>query len=330
MSAPPPPGPRVVAAVVAHDRRDLLLEALAALDAQTVPLHALVVVDNASGDGTSEAALAWAREAGAPLDLVRLERNTGGAGGFAAAVARALVHHDPELVWLMDDDTVPTPTALQELLTARTRYAEAAGELPVVLASRVVWHDGREHPMNTPRERPGVGAAQRELAAAAGAVAVRSASFVSLLADAAAVRRAGLPLAAYFLWNDDFEFSTRLLRRGVGLHVRASVVEHRTKVFGSTDADPGPRFRFEVRNKTWMFTRSASLSPGEKLLYGGSTLRRWVRTARRSTDRRVLLAAGARGLVEGLRRPPATVAVMSGLGGASADVRAVASRTVLG
>ena len=53
-------------------------------------------------------------------------------------------------------------------------------------------------------------------------------------------------------------------------------MEHKTKVFGSTDADPGERFFFEVRNKVWMFTRSTSLSPAEKVLYGGSTARRWA------------------------------------------------------
>ena len=55
---------------------------------------------------------------------------------------------------------------------------------------------------------------------------------------------------------------------------------HKTKVFGSTDADPGERFFYEVRNKVWLFARRRGLTPWEKALYGGSTLRRWVRTFR--------------------------------------------------
>ena len=70
------------------------------------------------------------------------------------------------------------------------------------------------------------------------------------------VRERGLPVADYFLWNDDFEYSTRLIRGNVGLYCPDSVVVHKTKVFGSTDADPGERFFYEVRNKVWMFTRS--------------------------------------------------------------------------
>ena len=91
---------------------------------------------------------------------------------------------------------------------------------------------------------------------------IRSASFVSIMCDADVVRERGLPLADYFLWNDDFEYSTRLIRDRVGLYCPASVVVHKTKVFGSTDADPGERFFYEVRNKVWLFTRSRGLTPG--------------------------------------------------------------------
>ncbi len=322
-----PGAERVVAVVVAHDRRELLERTLRALAASTAPLAAVVVVDNASSDGSPEVAARVAGEHGLPLDLLRLPRNTGGAGGFAAGLARALSAHDPAWVWLMDDDTVPAPTALAALLRARDRWAAAAGSAepgPVVLASRVEWHDGREHPMNTPRARPGARAAERARAAAAGAVPVRSASFVSCLVHAPAVRRRGLPVAAYFLWNDDFEFTTRLLRGAAGLHVPASVVVHLTRAFGGTDADPGERFRFEVRNKLWLFTRSASLAPWEKALYGAATLARWGRTARASSDRRLLLRAGARGLREGLLAAPAsTPAVLAGLGATTTAVAAL-------
>jgi hypothetical protein len=152
-------------------------------------------------------------------------------------------------------------------------------------------------------------------AASVGCVPIRSASFVSIMCDADRVRERGLPIADYFLWNDDFEYSTRLIRGGVGLSVPASVVVHKTKVFGSTDADPRERFFYEVRNKMWMFTRSPGLTPAEKLLYGGSTARRWARTFARSTDRRTLLRGLARGMATGvLTRPRPNGAVLAAAG----------------
>jgi GT2 family glycosyltransferase len=241
-----------------------------------------------------------------------LGRNTGGAGGFAAGLDRAVSRHDPDLVWLLDDDTVPEPDALAVLLSARAAYGSPA---PGLVASRAVWTDGRDHPMNTPRRRPWLRLAERVAAERVGCVAIRSASFVSALVDADLVRARGLPLADYFLWNDDFEFSTRLLRDRPGLYCPDSVVVHKTRTFGSTDVDPGERFYYEVRNKVWMFTRSRSLSIPEKVLYGGSTLRRWARTYAASRDRATLRAALGRGLRDGVRRGPRpTAAVLAEAG----------------
>ena len=289
---------RVVAVVVTWNRRELLGESLTALRAQSHPPAAIVVVDNASTDGTDRF---LAGETG--LDVVRLEKNTGGAGGFAVGIEQALTHA-PDLVWLLDDDTVPTPDAARELVRSWQAYAEAEGDAPAVLASKVVWTDGRDHPMNTPRRKPGARQSEDAAAARAGATPIRSASFVSIMCDARVVRERGLPLADYFLWNDDFEYSTRLIRGGVGLYCPQSVVVHKTKVFGSTDADPGERFFYEVRNKVWLFTRSRSLRPAEKAVYGASTLRRWTRTFAGSEDRRTLRRALRRGLRAGVVRGP--------------------------
>lgn len=299
---------KVVALVVTFNRRELLLEALAAVDAQERVPDAIVVVDNASTDGTSDAV----RAAHPEIRLVELARNTGGAGGFAVGMMQAL-DLGADLVWLMDDDTVPEPGALAALLAARDDYAGTA--VPALVASRVIWTDGREHPMNTPRPKPLAPRAERDSAAAVGCVPIRSASFVSVLVDAEVCRRRGLPIADYFLWNDDFEFTTRVLRGNVGLLCPASVVVHKTRTFGATDADPGERFFYEVRNKVWMLSRSRSLAPGERILYLASTLRRWMRTYRRSAERAVLRRAFRRGLAAGLRRGPRpNDEVLTGLG----------------
>jgi rhamnopyranosyl-N-acetylglucosaminyl-diphospho-decaprenol beta-1,3/1,4-galactofuranosyltransferase len=289
----------VTAVVVTWNRRELLLESLAALGGQTRPPDAVIVVDNASTDESAAAV----RAAFPEVRLAVLGRNTGGAGGFAAGMALAL-RGDPrpaDLIWLMDDDTVPEPGALAALLDARGRYP---GGPPALVASRVVWTDGRAHPMNTPRVKPFARRAERGAAAAAGCSPIRSASFVSVLVDAAVSARRGLPRADYFLWNDDFEFTTRLLRGQAGLLCPASVVVHKTAAFGGADTDPGPRFFYEVRNKIWTLRGGSALAPAERVLYGGATLRRWARTFRNSGDRRELREALVRGIAAGVRTRP--------------------------
>jgi GT2 family glycosyltransferase len=304
--------PRVIAVMVTYNRRELLLEALAAVQAQTRPPDAVIVVDNASTDETAAAV----RTRYASVRLTELARNTGGAGGFAYGMALALAD-TADLVWLMDDDTVPEPGALAAMLAAREAASAghpSAGN-PTLIASRVLWTDGRPHPLNTPRVKPFAGKAEKAGAAAVGCVPIRSASFVSILVDAAECRRRGLPQADYFLWNDDFEFTTRVLRGNTGLLCPASVVVHKTATFGSTDADPGPRFFYEVRNKVWTLKTRAPLAPAERVLYGGATLRRWARTFVRSSDRRELASCLVRGLSAGLRtRPRPTSQVLADAG----------------
>ena len=303
--------PRVVAVVVTYNRRELLLEALAAVQAQTRPADAVIVVDNASTDGTAAAV----RRQFPTACVAELARNTGGAGGFASGMALAL-GQSADLVWLMDDDTVPEPGALRALLDARARHPAYPARPPALVASRVVWTDGRAHPMNTPRAKPFAGRAEREAASAAGCLPIRSASFVSVLVDAGVCRERGLPQADYFLWNDDFEFTTRLLRGNAGLLCPASTVVHKTASFGATDSDPGQRFFYEVRNKIWTLRAGAPLAPLERVLYGGSTLRRWARTFARSRDRRALgrcLISGAAAGVRTSPRPTSEVLASAGL-----------------
>lgn len=295
--------PRVAAVVVTFRRREKLERALTAVFGQSRRPDIVIVVDNASEDGTVE----FVRHEFGAAELVELSHNTGGAGGFAAGIGRAL-ERDADLLWLMDDDTVPEPEALAALLTARERVPGP----PALVASRVVWTDGRDHPMNTPRVRPGASPDEVSAAKAAGCVPIRSASFVSVLVEADEVRRSGPPVADYFLWNDDFEFTLRLLRRRVGVLCRDSVVVHHTARFGGTENDPGERFFHEVRNKVWLFTRSAGPSPTERLLYGGSSVRRWARTFAASGDRATLGRGLARGLWAGLAtRPRPTDEVLS-------------------
>ncbi|MCS4484039.1 glycosyltransferase [Gleimia sp. 6138-11-ORH1] len=286
---------KIVAVVVAWNRAELLQETLDGLAAQTRALDAVVVIDNASTDHSPQVA----SEHKVTSEVLRMPENLGGAGGFAAGIARAVVTHEADYVWIMDDDTVPTATALEKLVEAKDTYPGA----PSVLASKAVWVDGREHPMNRPRKRPLLSRKLTQQAEEIGCIPIRTASFVSILLDARVILVEGLPKAAYFLWNDDFEYTSRLLRNRVGLYVPASVVVHKTKVFGDSSAEPGPRFFNETRNKTWMYLRSKGLNPLEKTLYGGKTLLRWGQTIASSKEPLALIEYAWRGIKAGFTKP---------------------------
>jgi len=196
----------VCAIVVTYNRKQLLRECLYAIAGQSRPPERILVVDNASSDGTP----AMLKDDFADVELLALSTNEGGAGGFHEGIKQAHAE-GADWMWVMDDDTIPEPDALAELLAAPERLGTASP--PALLASRVVWRDGRAHPMNAPwPERTRV---ERVIdGAERGLLPLRFATFVSLLVHRGTVDRHGLPLKNFFIWSDDVEYTSRVLLGG--------------------------------------------------------------------------------------------------------------------
>lgn len=300
-----------VAVVVTYNRRQLLETTLQGITSGTVLPSVIVIVDNASTDGTADFLAGYSGPVA--TDVVRLEKNLGGAGGFVVGMERAVLDHAADYVWIMDDDTEPQPQALEKAVEASSTYGEIAGEEPSFVASRVVWTDGRDHPMNRMRPRMRTSEQDREWAAAAGGIQIRTASFVSILIEAEAIRHHGLPIADYFIWNDDLEYTARISRGRKAIAVAESMASHHTKSFGDAGADPGARFYYEVRNKIWVYSRSAALTPWEKVLYSGASVRNWTRTIAASPNKGLLLKGLGRGLLHGIKAPRSNQQVLDGI-----------------
>jgi rhamnopyranosyl-N-acetylglucosaminyl-diphospho-decaprenol beta-1,3/1,4-galactofuranosyltransferase len=245
----------VCAVVVTYNRRPLLEECLAALAAQTRAVDHVLVVDNASTDGTAD----LVRERFPDVELLAMKENEGGAGGFHEGMKRA-AEGGWDWLWLMDDDTIPTTGALEALLSARNRINGLPE--PIMLASKAVWNDGNWHPMNF------VGARLSSYpefldAGVKGLLTFRMATFVSLLVRTDAVHRYGLPHKHYFIWSDDIEWTARVLRSERGYLVPDSVVHHKTKT-AHTAPETGDKFYFAIRNGLYLL-RSSSLDWKEKI-----------------------------------------------------------------
>jgi rhamnopyranosyl-N-acetylglucosaminyl-diphospho-decaprenol beta-1,3/1,4-galactofuranosyltransferase len=247
----------VWAVVVTHNRKELLRECLDGLAAQTRPPERVVVVDNASDDGTD----AMVRQEFPDVELIRLDSNEGSAGGYHEGMKRAHAE-GAEWMWLMDDDTIPEPAALAELLAALPGLAP---ELPSMLVSKTLWTDGRMHPMNTPwpyRKSP-----ERMIEGAErGLMPLRSATWVSLLVHRGAVDRHGLPLKHFFIWSDDIDYTGRVMFEEPGYLVPSSVVVHKTATRDTALKASPDRFYFHVRN-TLFIIRGPGRAWRERLIF---------------------------------------------------------------
>ena len=137
---------RVAAVVVTYNRLPLLQKCIESLRAQTAPCD-ILVVNNASTDGTGPW-LAAQKTAGVLLARDTGE-NLGGAGGFNYGMRWAL-EAGYDYLWLMDDDCLPQPDALEKLLEADTLLGGEYGWL----SSRCLWTDGSVCNMNLQRKTP--------------------------------------------------------------------------------------------------------------------------------------------------------------------------------
>ncbi|WP_371151695.1 glycosyltransferase family 2 protein [Buchananella felis] len=211
---------RVAAVVVTYNRRELLQKTLRALDAQTTPPEKIIVIDNASTDDTWQTLQGW--ESKTPLEAFRLAKNTGGAGGFYAGMEIAY-EQGFEGFWIMDDDTVPRPPALEKLVESWQDAAAHQHPAPTFAASMVLWTDGEACRMNYPTAKWGWMA---PLAHGKKWMNLDCTSFVSCLVTREAVEVCGLPYPEYFIWFDDAEYTYRLSKWSSGIFVPDSVVDH--------------------------------------------------------------------------------------------------------
>lgn len=251
---------RTAALVVTYNRRDLLRQCLACLCAQTLPQGEALdiwVIDNASTDGTGEMVRELAIE---NLTYRNTGSNLGGAGGFSYAAQAAMQAGCAyEALWLMDDDTLPQPGALAALRQKARTLPNGFGWL----SSRALAPDGSIQQMNLQRKTPykdidGFDAPQ---------IPAVMASFVSLYLPTAVVRRFGLPIAEFFIWSDDWEYTRRISREMPCFVVPDSVVIHAMQNPGvvniAADAPARwPRYRYFYRNDVY--------------LYRGEGLRGWL------------------------------------------------------
>jgi len=203
------------AIVVTHNRRALLTECLDALMKQSLVPDRIIIVDNASTDGTPEFLSEQGWLSFPEIELLRLETNAGGAGGFAAGLAH-LLDTDLEWAWMMDDDAIPHPDALAELIKVTRDPRNVYGSLAV---------NGETTPWPVTLE--GSGQTTRQPSDIPMEAEVVSLPFLGFLIHRSLVVELGLPDAGFFIAADDIEYCTRARFAGSRIIIAGrSLIDH--------------------------------------------------------------------------------------------------------
>jgi len=239
---------QVSAVVVTFNRLEKLKNVIAAIEAQTRRPDRLVIVNNASTDGTDE--FLATLESSLNVDVLALQQNLGGAGGFSKGMEHAY-ESGADYVWIMDDDCYPKPDALELLVDG---YGDAVADLgPDVpfTCSLVLYTDGNICEMNNPETTWDWA---RLIAKGRRSVMVRTCSFVSVLFPRWVIQKYGLPYSDYFIWFDDHEYTLRVTGVCPGVQVLNSEVVHdmgdnKGVNFGLIDEKNAWKFRYGIRNE---------------------------------------------------------------------------------
>lgn len=237
----------VTVAITNYNGGEVLLETVEAFSRLAYPLAEILIVDNASSDGSLEAVTA--RHPG--VRVVRLPLNR----GPSAARNEALRQSRTDLVFLSDNDITARPDMLTLLVGEMRKDSRTAICSPRVLYSDglTVLSDGvRLHylAVSMPRNR-------RRLAAGITDAAPRvhaCASGGMMLVDRARIGPDALFDEDYFFGWDDVEFSYRQSLRGFSaVTVPAAAAVHKEKSWGTK------RSFFQVRNRWYLLLSCYSL-----------------------------------------------------------------------
>ncbi len=241
MSAATPP---VSAIIPTFNGRRFLDACLTSLRAQTLALHEIIVVDDASTDDTPQ----WVAAEWPHVKLVRRETN----GGYAAAVNAGIRAATGEVVAILNDDLECAPDCLAEWLAGLEAIPAVA-----VAAPKLLFADARAT-VNSAGLAPGPNGhnMDRGYGMADGPAwqhrrLVFGACGAAMLVRRSVFERVGLLDTWMFMYYEDVDWAFRAQALGYRCRfVPAARAYHREG--GSRGALPRPMLYYHARNRLWV------------------------------------------------------------------------------
>ena len=236
---------KVAVVVVTYNRKVLLKECINELLNQDYDNFNILVIDNASTDGTKEYIKKELKDKRVCYE--NTGANIGGAGGFNFGMKKAY-ELGCDYMWLMDDDCIVKKDSLKKLIEADKTLKGKYG----FLSSKVLWTDNSL--CNVNKQKFTKDYKENKELYEKGLYKTYYASFVSFFVKKEVVEEVGLPIKEFFIWGDDIEYSNRISKKYDNYMVDDSIVIHKTNSnVGSNIAidsvDRLSRYNYAYRNE---------------------------------------------------------------------------------
>lgn len=242
--------PKVAIVIVNWNKKNDVLALLNSLRDLNYPDYEIIVVDNASTDGSVEAI----RERFPYVELIVNTENLGGTGGFNTGMRYAVKRGTYKYIWLLDNDAYVEQDALLELVTAMEENGDIgiAGSMIlnpdiegriVELGGFVSWKTGTWIPYlrnKHIKDCENISMVEVDYVAAC-----------SALVRTEAILTAGLMDERFFLHWDDIDFSLRIKKAGYRV-----VAVSKSKIYHGVEKGFNPLLAYyDIRNGLLMICK---------------------------------------------------------------------------
>jgi len=192
-------------------------QALEGLRRQTRPPDAILIVDNASTDGTLD------RVFPETVEIIRNPQNLGTSGAVKIGLAHAL-KREFDWTWVLDADSVPEPEALENLLVFFERLPPAQQEQVCFLACRLATRtSGVDHrPIILTETGIGYVSLDDDVGSCQCDCFIWSGSLFSMRS----VAKIGLPSPDYFIDLSELEYGYRARQRDLTGYIVSRAILH--------------------------------------------------------------------------------------------------------
>lgn len=254
---------KTIAVIVTFNRKELLVRNLSAILSQKCRPDEIIIIDNNSSDGTCYYVLGQDFYDERLIKIVRMDENTGGAGGFYHGIKNAL-SHNADFIILMDDDGMPyNENTFKSLIEFSTHSYRNVNKK--IFINCIVTYDGKNPSFgnlngNIKEFKTGENTFHY--------IENQANPFNGTLISKEVVNEIGLPNIDFFIINDEMDYFSRCKKGGVyiatvleALYVHPKqAVTHKKFLLWHLSVFNFPTFKlyYDIRNKVYYLKKDGN------------------------------------------------------------------------